>query len=134
MHICLDIDDTITYAPNFFVGICNCFSDARISIVTFRPDLDSARNYLRGIGLRYHDLIVSTDPSRGKLSNESLHEWKARFVNNLRPDFFFEDMPEVVALIDDDIVVFMPCDPVIRSWIKSKLDASEVATQQCPLT
>lgn len=122
MHICLDVDDTITYAPGFFAGLCYKFADAQITIVTFRSDLAKTKQYLDSVGVRYDRVIVSADEEHGRSKTESLHEWKANFVNRLRPDIFFEDMPEVVALIDPGILVFMPCDEVIRKWIVSQLN------------
>lgn len=122
MHICLDVDDTITYAPGFFAGLCDRFASARITIVTFRSDLAKTKDYLDSVGVRYDQVVVSTDEQHGKSKSESLHEWKANFVNRLRPDIFFEDMPEVVALIDPKILVFMPCDGIIREWISSQLN------------
>lgn len=122
MHICLDVDDTITYAPGFFAGLCERFAIARITIVTFRSDLAKTKEYLDSIGVRYDRIVVSTDELHGKKQSESLPEWKANLVNRLRPDIFFEDMPEVVALIDPSILVFMPCDEVIREWISSQLN------------
>ena len=123
MHICLDVDDTITYAPAFFSALCDRFAEAQITIITFRKDREQTEQYLASVGVRYERLVVSTDPDHGKTVDESLHEWKANFVNGLRPDIFFEDMPEVVALIDPAILVFMPCDEVIREWITTQLDA-----------
>ncbi len=121
MHICLDVDDTITYAPGFFASLCDRFSGARITIVTFRTDLTQTKDYLNSVGVRFDQIVVSTDEQHGKSQSESLYEWKANFVNRLRPDIFFEDMPKVVALIDPTILVFMPCDEIIREWILSQL-------------
>lgn len=123
MHICLDVDDTITYAPEFFVGLCRRFDGARITIVTFRSDEPETKAYLDGIGLRYDRVIVSTDSEHGRRESESPHEWKAALVNRLRPDIFFEDMPQVVSLIHPSILVFMPCDDFVREWISLRLDA-----------
>lgn len=122
MHICLDVDDTITYAPAFFAGICERFADARITIVTFRADRKETEQYLDSVGVRYDQVVVSTDPQLGKTESQSLPEWKAQFVNRLQPDLFFEDMPEVVALVDPSIIVFMPCDEIIRQWIAGQLN------------
>ena len=121
MHLCLDVDDTITYAPKFFATVCERFADAQITIVTFRSDKTSTESYLKSEGVRFDNVIVSTDPIHGRTEQETLHEWNASFVNQLRPDIFFEDMPEVVALIDSSILVFMPCDEVIREWIKTQI-------------
>ena len=122
MHICLDVDDTITYAPEFFVGLCRRFDDARVTIVTFRSDEVETRTYLDEIGLRYDRLIVSTDQEHGAREDEAPHEWKAALVNRMQPDIFFEDMPEVVSLIHPSILVFMPCDDFVREWLSSRLE------------
>ena len=74
--------------------------------------------------MRYDRIVVSTDPDIGKAATQSLHEWKASLVNQLRPDIFFEDMPEVVALVDSSVLVFMPCDAVIREWITKQLNGA----------
>ncbi|MEM7317284.1 MAG: hypothetical protein AAF497_29510 [Planctomycetota bacterium] len=124
MHICLDVDDTITYAPAFFASVCEKFANARVTIVTFRTDKTSTEQYLRSVGVRFDQVVVSTDPGHGKTATETLHEWKANFVNRLQPDILFEDMPEVVALVDSSILVFMPCDEVIREWIASQLSSN----------
>ena len=117
MHFCIDIDDTITYFPRFFVALSKKLPDAKITIVTFRTDREASEKYLAEIGMRYDDLILSSDDSQGKMDGQTLAAWKAGFVNSLKPDVFFEDMPEVVKLIDSKIVVFMPCDDIIREWI-----------------
>ncbi|MDB2686175.1 hypothetical protein N9Y42_03105 [Mariniblastus sp.] len=122
MHIFLDIDDTITYQPEFFSKLTHSFANASVTIITFRSDFDSSTACLKEHAIRYDRLIVSSDSEVGRKADESLHQWKANLVNKLKPDLFFEDMPEVVALVDDEIPVFQPCDAVIRSWIRSHLD------------
>ena len=121
MHICLDIDDTITYAPEFFVQLVARFPEAEVSIVTFRGELEETRSYLDSLPIRFDRLIVSTDSELGKSEEQTLPEWKAGVVNDLKPDLFFEDMPEVVTLIDRSIFVFMPCDDLIRDWIADQI-------------
>lgn len=121
MHICLDIDDTITYQPGFFSRLTHALADAKVTVVTFRTDFDDAESCLVENKIRYDELIVSSDPKVGKQGDEPLHVWKSNLVNRMMPDMFFEDMPEVVALIDDAIAVFQPCDSVIRSWIRSQI-------------
>ena len=121
MHVCLDIDDTITYAPDLFVVLVSALPDARITVVTFRTDLEAARKTLQDYGIRYDDLILSNDPDRGRRPEQSLSEWKAALVNQLAPDWFFEDMPEVVSLVQPTIKVFMPCDEVIRDWLRDSV-------------
>lgn len=124
MHICLDVDDTITYAPSFFSRLVDSFSEAVVTIVTFRTERHETEQYLRSIPIRFDRLILSSDQQLGISEKQSLHQWKAELVNELNPDFFFEDMPEVVGLIDPSIIVFMPCDEIIREWIRSSANKS----------
>ena len=119
MHICLDIDDTITYVPKLFQVLISAVPESKITVVTFRSDPSNAMKTLSDLEIRYDRLIVSSDESCGKGPNETLAQWKARVVNDLKPDWFFEDMPEVVSSIDPDIVVLMPCDELMRDWLKS---------------
>ena len=72
MHICLDIDDTITYQPEFFARLTTTFSDARISVVSFRTDFDEAKRCLDELGIRYDKLIVSSDADLGAKKGEQL--------------------------------------------------------------
>jgi hypothetical protein len=117
MHVCLDIDDTITYAPELFTLLVSALPDARVTVVTFRTEVESARQTLRDHGIRFDQLILSNDPEHGRRHDQTLSEWKADLVNRLAPDWFFEDMPEVVCRVEPTIKVFMPCDDVIRGWL-----------------
>ena len=121
MDIVLDIDDTITYAPEFFRKFVERFPEATITIVSFRTDREQTEAYLSCLPIRYERLILSSDAELGKAVGQTLNEWKANLVNTLNPDIFFEDMPEVVGLIDPAIIVFMPCDDTIREWLRSAL-------------
>lgn len=116
--ICIDIDDTITYAPNLFALITHSLTEATIIIVSFRTDHEAAVATLVEHEIRYNKLILSNDPEWGKRSEQSLDDWKSETVNRIAPDWFFEDMPEVVSKIDSDIKVFMPCDQLIRDWLR----------------
>ena len=84
----------------------------------FRNDRTKVLMTLAELGIRHDRLIVSSDKSCEKRSDETLAQWKARVVNGLKPDWFFEDMLEVVSLIHSDIAVLMPCDELVRDWLK----------------
>ena len=123
MHICLDIDDTITYAPTFFAALVTAIPDAEITVVTFRKEHIAAKQTLVEHGIRFDRLIVSADRERGLQSGQSLVDWKVSVVNDLSPDWFFEDMPEIVSRIHPDVKVFMPCDDFIRSWLREAMES-----------
>ena len=44
MHIALDIDDTITHAPEFFSWISQLASE--VTVITYREDRDKVRELL----------------------------------------------------------------------------------------
>ena len=124
MHVVLDIDDTITHAPEFFRLMTRALSDARVTVITFRPDREDAASELDRIGIRYEELITSNDARYPMAPGEPLARWKARTVMELGADVFFEDMPEVIRLIKPPTSVFMACDRVMRDWISKSLKPS----------
>jgi len=123
MHIVLDIDDTITHAPEFFCSLTRALADSRVTIITYREDRDDAIAELDAIGIRYDDLISSDDSRYPMAPGEPLDAWKARVVMGLGPDVFFEDMPEVIHRIEPPVKVFLTCDEAVREWIRDKLAA-----------
>ena len=123
MHIILDIDDTITHAPEFFGSLTRALADSRVTIITYREDRDDAIAELEAFGIRYDDLISSDDSRYPLAPDEPLDEWKARIVMDLGPDVFFEDMPEVIHRIEPPVKVFLTCDQAVREWIRDKLAA-----------
>lgn len=116
MRLCIDIDDTITYIPQLF-RLLSQQLDAEIIIVSFRTDQEEAIRVLRELEVRWDQVLLSNDPTWGMREHQTLVEWKAWLVNQLEPDWFFEDMPEVVCRIRPNIKVLMPCDEIIRDWL-----------------
>ena len=121
MHIALDIDQTITHAPEFFSALTHAFADATVTIVTVRDSTDGAEGTLREHDIRYDRLVLSDDPDLGCTGDLEYDEWKAQVITHLRPDVFFDDSPEIVHRIPPPTAVFMCCDDVMRGWIKSSL-------------
>lgn len=125
MRICLDIDDTITYAPKFFTTFVTSRSDVEVLIVSVRDDVDEAIDLLQSLGVRWDRLILSSDPELGRRGDRTFAEWKADVINALQPDWVFEDMPEINCLIEPSIQVFMPCDDTIREWLREALNRND---------
>jgi hypothetical protein len=123
MHVVLDIDDTITHAPQFFSALTHGLLNARVTVITYREDRDESVAVLEALGIRYDDLITSKDERFPSESGEPLEAWKARVVMELRADVFFEDMPEVIHRIEPPTKVFMTCDDVMREWVRDALGA-----------
>jgi len=123
MHLVLDIDDTITHAPEFFHALTHALVDARVTVITYREERDEAVALLEELGVRHDELITSRDPRYPLAADEPLDAWKARTVMGLDADVFFEDMPEVIHRIEPPVKVFMTCDTVMRDWIRDTLGA-----------
>jgi hypothetical protein len=122
MHIALDIDGTITEAPAFFALLTRIAADARITILSFRNDEVAARRLLEDLGIRFDALVLVNDAAHGIGDAESWEAWKAGVVAKLGVDVFFEDMPEVIQLVQPPTKVFMVCDPAMREWLSLCVD------------
>jgi hypothetical protein len=121
MHIAIDIDDTITHAPEFFSALTNGLTGATITIVTVRGRRDDSEQTLRDHQIRYDRLILSDDPELGRTGKTEYDVWKAGVINQLRPDVFFDDSPEILHRIEPPIRVFMCCDGVMQGWLAKSL-------------
>jgi len=116
MHIAIDIDGTITEAPEFFAFLTS-LSDLRITIVSFRDDEPEARRLLTELGIRFDQLVLINDPVHGNLGAVAWEQWKADAVAKLGVQIFFEDMPEVIKLVQPPTKTFMVCDQMMRDWL-----------------
>ena len=121
MHIAIDIDDTITHAPEFFSALTGALTGATITIVTVRDSTDGSEETLRELGICYDRLILSDDPQFGRTGDMQFDEWKADVITRLRPDIFFDDSPEIVHRIQSPTRVFMCCDEVMQGWLAKSL-------------
>ena len=121
MHVALDIDDTITHAPEFFSALTHALTAATITILTFRGERDDAEATLLEHRIRYDRLICSTDSEHPCLPGVTMGPWKAGVVRAIGADVFFDDAPEIVHLIEPPTRVFMCCDELMRGWLKESL-------------
>lgn len=121
MHIAIDIDGTITEAPEFFAFLTN-LPGLEISIVSFRDDEPEARRLLESLGIRFDRLILINDPVDGNLGGAPWEQWKADAVAKLGAAVFFEDMPEVIRLVRPPTKAFMVCDEMLREWLGQAAD------------
>ncbi len=121
MHIAIDIDQTITHAPEFFSALTSALTGATITIVTVRDSTDGAEETLRLHNICYDRLILSDDPQLGRTGDTEYDEWKADVITHLKPDIFFDDSPEIVHRIQPPTRVFMCCDEVMQGWLAKSL-------------
>ena len=109
MIVAFDIDDTITRHPPFFAFLTRCLLEAghEVIIITFREDRALVEHDLRQSGILYSQLVTATTD---ELLAHGPDRWKAAFCRRHGVEIIFEDMPEVLQHMDDDVVAFMPID------------------------
>ena len=125
MIIAIDIDNTITYAPEFFAKLTNIFKDDEVVIVSYRDDLLESKKILEDCGIRYDRLILMNDEEWGIDDTTDMDHWKADVIKGIKADIFFEDMPEVIRYIEPPTKVFMACDEIIQQWIGQSLSKNK---------
>ena len=110
MRVAFDVDDTITRCPEFFALLSRALRAGRsqVYIITFREDREGTEQELREWGIEYDELVMATD---GELDACGFYRWKADACRRRKIDIFFEDMPEVINLLDESTIAMMPIDP-----------------------
>jgi hypothetical protein len=93
--IALDIDGTISQAPDFFAHLSQHWP-GKVYVITFREDLKEAQTKLDNWGIRYDELIRT-----------SVHVSKADLMET-RADirYFFEDMDYAIQDVPEQITCF----------------------------
>jgi len=100
LKIALDLDGTITYAPEFFRTFTEQFYNvAEIHIVTCRPpeDRESTERELKELGIKYHYL--------------ALERYKIVYCLQNGINAIFEDDDEFFLKMPKDVVVFKVRQP-----------------------
>lgn len=118
MHIVLDVDDTITLAPEFFARLTHALPDVRVTILTLRLNPASTARFVDELGVRYDEIVTADHSEMGRKPGQSLIDWKVEAVTALAPDIYFEDMPEVVHRVPSGTKVFMACDELMLDWVR----------------
>ena len=110
MRVAFDVDDTITRHLELFSLLSHALRAARhkVFIITFREDRDATEAELRDWNIVYDELVMPNDQ---ELSQLGFFRWKAVACRRRKVDIFFEDMPEVVNLLDESTIAIMPVDP-----------------------
>ncbi|MBK9120184.1 MAG: hypothetical protein IPM18_11370 [Phycisphaerales bacterium] len=109
MRIAIDIDGTITRAPEFFGFLAAALRAAghRVYIMSFRTDVDETRSELAEWGIPYDELHVAT----ARLIHEhGYYRWKGALCKQFEIDVLFDDMPEVLRHVDSRTIAMMPVD------------------------
>ncbi len=104
MRIGLDIDGTITRAPEFFAFLSKVFMDAghHVAVVTHRMDRKLTEEELAEYGVQFHELILPEN------FDHEIAEWKIEAFEKIKPDIVFEDMVDVVNGLPNSVVSFVP--------------------------
>lgn len=91
----LDLDGCLDDHNNFFVNLINGWF-GKIFIITFRDDYKKTENYLRSLGINYDELILVNS-----------FEEKAEVIKQKNIKFYFDDQPEIIKFIPQEVSVFL---------------------------
>jgi uncharacterized HAD superfamily protein len=94
MNIGIDLDGTITDAPEFFRALTSKW-DGKVYIITYRDNKEIAENDVKKFGVKFDEVILVN----------SFKE-KADVIREKNIKFFFDDMDEVIMHIPEDVMVF----------------------------
>ncbi len=110
MIIAIDLDNTISDAPEFFSVVATALVDAghEVHIITYREvgTHDDVRAELREFGIRYTQLHLPQ-------SDCSAPEWKAELAVKLGVDVMIEDSPEVLSRMPSTVRRLWLCDATV---------------------
>ena len=95
MKIAIDIDGTITENPHFFSKLSQLWDDD-IFVITYRDIKDRKRTIdeLKSLGIKYTKLFFV-----------SSFEQKAEIVEEHGVSLFFDDMPEMLKSVPENVSV-----------------------------
>lgn len=108
----LDIDGCIDEAPNFFSQLSHSWA-GEVIVVSFRNHYEKAAEVLRRWDIRFDKLILTTSLAG-----------KAAVIEREGINLFFDDQPEALKDIPEDVAVFLVrnggnFDFDVRKWMMS---------------
>lgn len=107
MNIGIDIDGTISAAPEFFAALTRAFRQAghRVYIITCREPMTvrATRSELADWGIEYDDMHLCGNA-------QNMGQWKAKIAAMLDLDVMFDDMPQSLCRLAPGITRFWLCD------------------------
>ena len=110
MIVAIDLDNTITDAPEFFAVLTKALIDSghAVHVITYREPgtEDRARADLDALGIRYSELHLPQDWCEPAA-------WKAGLAADLGVQIFIEDSPEVLARMPKGVQRLWLCDPEV---------------------
>lgn len=109
MKIGLDLDGTITDAPEFFSLLTNLFTPQHeVHIITYRDDnKEDVAAELKSYGITFTDIHLPP------WEEKDAPAWKRKIAKELDLDVMFEDSPEVLDQMPDKVKRFWICNPEV---------------------
>jgi len=114
MNIAIDLDDTITYSPEFFSILTQLFiAEHRIYIITNREPGTEQKiaEDLDFLGIEYNEIVITPN--------------KAEYIRDHNITIFYENTDEYHLELDENVTVFKIREPgnfsfPEKKWITSK--------------
>ena len=115
MNIGIDIDGTITEAPEFFATFAKGFRAAghKVYVVSYRDQID-----IEDSTVEMREFGVEFDGIHHSVGRESIPDFKARIARELDLDIFFDDMPEALLKLPPKCIRFWMCNPSVYDMNK----------------
>jgi hypothetical protein len=95
MRIGIDLDETITAHPEFFSKLSHLWDDD-VYIITLRDDKEEAIQDAEKHNIKFTDVILVDSC-----------EDKARIIKEMDIKCYWDDMPEVLIHVENDVAVFL---------------------------
>ena len=94
--IALDLDGTIARYPEFFSKLSHLWDDD-VYVITVRSDMESCIDDCRRYNIKYKEIILAS----------SENDNKAKIIERLGIEVFFDDMPEFARQTKENVATFL---------------------------
>lgn len=95
LNLGLDLDGTISEKPEYFRMLSNMWS-GNVFVITYRSDYDKAKKDVEQYGIRYNEIILVRS-----------FDAKAEVIREKNINVYYDDQPEMIANIPDNVQVFL---------------------------
>ena len=107
MHVAVDIDQTITAAPEFFAWLTRALrrDGHKVSVLSLRRGQEGAKADLARLGVEFDQLELLPLDFEGDII-----QWKIDRAVALEVEVLIDDLPEIANRASKDIFVMIPRD------------------------
>lgn len=121
MKVGLDLDYTITAAPEFFRVLAKALIESghEVHIITYRDSLEDTKRDIQDLDMPYTELHLP-------VGEVEPHVWKAEMAKKLGLAVMIDDAPEVIAAMPKGVLRLWLADPEVFDMNKCVKALKEV--------